>query len=49
MSRDIERLQIQAKFFENAQRSAFFGNVAGTQSAALSKNILHYKYFSINL
>ena len=45
MSRNIERLQIKVKSFENAYRSAFFG----PESAALWKNKLHYKYFSINL
>ena len=49
MLRNIKRLQIQTKSFENVYRSVFFGKAAGPQYAILLKNRLHYKRFSNNL
>ena len=51
MSKNIERLQIRAKSFENAQmiKGVLFWKVAGPQSSTLSKDKLHYKYFSTDL
>ena len=48
MLKNIERLQIQAKSFENAWRSIFFVKVESPQSATYSKNNLHYNCFSID-
>ena len=49
MSKNIERLESRAKFFETAWRSAFLVKVVGAESATLLKNKLHYKCFSTDL
>ena len=51
MSKNIERLKIQAKPLKMLKvlKECFFGKVAGPQSSTLSKDKLHYKYFSTDL